>query len=79
MKILRKPEMLEKVGQSYASVWRQMQAGTFPQPVQLGPNSVGWLESEIDNHIASLPRGHLNLETHKAKVRRLKLAAGNAI
>ena len=27
---------------------RMMRAGTFPQAVQLGPNSAAWVEEEVD-------------------------------
>lgn len=34
-------------------LWRLEKAGRFPRRMKLGPNSVGWLESEIDEWIAS--------------------------
>lgn len=35
---------------------RDVRAGKIPPPVELGPNSVGWYEDELDAHIANLPR-----------------------
>jgi prophage regulatory protein len=32
-------------------------AGKFPQRIQLGAASVGWLESEVDEWIRTRPRG----------------------
>jgi prophage regulatory protein len=69
MKILRKPELVAKTGQSYPTTYRQIQAGTFPQPVQLGPNSVGWIEEEIDAWIKSRRRGFIPIETLNAPQR----------
>jgi prophage regulatory protein len=48
MKILRLPTVLDRVGKSKASVYRDEAAGRFPKRIVLGANSVGWLESEID-------------------------------
>lgn len=47
-RVMRKKEVLEIVGLSDVSVWRQEQVGTFPRRIRLGGNSVGWLKSEID-------------------------------
>jgi prophage regulatory protein len=45
--ILRKKALLQKVGLSDATIWRMEKAGKFPKRVQLGGNSVGWLETEV--------------------------------
>jgi prophage regulatory protein len=51
-RIIRKPELFEKIGLSDATIWRMERAGRFPKRVQLGGNSVGWLESEISQWIS---------------------------
>ena len=48
MKILRLPDVLDRVGKSKASIYRDEAADRFPKRIVLGANSVGWLESEID-------------------------------
>jgi prophage regulatory protein len=45
--VMRLPEVIETVGLSRASIYRLMAAGQFPQKVQLGPSSVGWLRHEV--------------------------------
>lgn len=50
--ILRLPEVEKRTGLRRASIYRRAAAGTFPKPVRMGPNSTGWLESEIDSFIA---------------------------
>ena len=35
------------------TLWRWERAGKFPKRVQLGGNSVGWIESEIDAWVAA--------------------------
>jgi prophage regulatory protein len=66
MKILRKPGVLAKTGLSYPTIYRHIQAGTFPQQIELGPNSVGWIEEEIDAWIQSRPRGSIKLGAEKS-------------
>ena len=46
----------ERVGKTRITIWRDVKAGTFPAPIELGPNSVGWYEDEIDDWLASRPR-----------------------
>lgn len=55
-KILREPEVLERTQRSRPQRWRDIRAGKFPAPVQLGPNAVGWFEDEINSWLASRPR-----------------------
>jgi len=62
MNLLRKPAVLKKTGLSYPTIYRKMQAGNFPLPVQLGPNSVAWHENEIDDYIASRPRASIKVK-----------------
>lgn len=50
-RIIRKPEVLAKVGVSDATVRRLELAGRFPKRLRLGPNSVGWLSTEVDEWI----------------------------
>jgi prophage regulatory protein len=51
-RVLRKEELLKKVGLSFGSIERKERAGEFPKRVRLGPQAVGWLESEVDEWIA---------------------------
>jgi prophage regulatory protein len=41
-RIIRLPELLQIIGLSTASLYRQMAEGCFPRPVRLGRNAVGW-------------------------------------
>ena len=47
-RIIRKPELLARIGVSDATIWRWERAGKFPQRLQLGANSVGWFSDEVD-------------------------------
>jgi len=48
-RILRKTEVLYRVGLSDPTVWRAEKAGKFPKRIKLGGNSVGWFESEVND------------------------------
>jgi prophage regulatory protein len=47
--ILRMPAVRQKAGYaSSTSVYNGVRNGTFTQPVQIGPKTVGWPEHEVD-------------------------------
>ncbi len=48
LRILRRRQVEDRVGLSCSTIYASVAAGTFPKPIQLGAQSVGWLESEID-------------------------------
>ena len=52
MRILRRDEVTKKIGLEKSAIYQMMAEGTFPRQIRLGPMSVGWLESEIDQWIA---------------------------
>ena len=43
-------------GKSRVQLWRDVCAGSFPAPIELGPNSIGWFKAEIEAWKASRPR-----------------------
>jgi len=47
MKLLRLPEVMNMTGLSRSSLYRRIQAGTFPRPVSLGGRSVAWVDEEV--------------------------------
>ena len=53
IRFLRFSEVQAKIGLSRSSLWRMERANLFPKRKRLGQNSVGWLESEIDEWIAT--------------------------
>jgi prophage regulatory protein len=52
---IRAPELTRKTGLSLSTIGRLEQDGCFPHRRALGPNSVGWLESEINDWLTSRP------------------------
>ncbi len=53
MRFLRIDEVIDKVGLSRPTIWRLERAGEFPRRRQLGRNSVGWVEDEIEQWMQS--------------------------
>ena len=71
-KIIRVGPVMDQTGLSRTQIWRKSRDpdDDFPEPVQLGPNSIGWFQDEISAYLESLPRGYLaqapKLEEHQS-------------
>ena len=52
-RLIRLQEVLERVPLSRTSIYNWINAGTFPRPIKIGPRSVAWLESAVDEWIAN--------------------------
>lgn len=52
-KILRMPIVLDRTGLSRSTVYQRVTEGRFPRPVSLGARAVGWIETEVEEWIAS--------------------------
>ena len=55
-KILRLPEVARLTGMSKGTIHRRYREGTFPRPLKLGVQSIGWRRKDIDDWLESLPR-----------------------
>ena len=55
--ILRLKQVGAETGLSRSSIYRAIQAGTFPSSISLGPRSVGWRRGDIDAWLAN-PSGY---------------------
>jgi len=54
LRLLSKGEVLERVGVSFPSLWKWMNAGKFPRSRELGGKSA-WLEHEVNAWILARP------------------------
>ena len=54
-KLIREPEVVQRVGLSPSTIRRLEKAGQFPKRRECGANSVAWLDAEISQWIASRP------------------------
>lgn len=53
-RFLSLPEVQHIAGnKSRVTIWRWVRDGIFPKPRQIGPNSIAWLESELDEWVES--------------------------
>ena len=48
MRILSRKEVSEKTTLCRTSLYMMAKNGTFPKPIKLGPQSIGWIETEGD-------------------------------
>ena len=55
-RIIKGSVVCDRTGKTRVTLWRGVRAGTFPAPLELGPNSVGWYEDEVVAWLASRPR-----------------------
>ncbi len=51
LSILRRKQVESCTGLSRSTIYERVKAGTFPAPVHLGPQSVGWIEAEIEEFL----------------------------
>nr|WP_196239654.1 AlpA family transcriptional regulator [Klebsiella michiganensis] len=49
--LLRLKQVEEKTGLKRSQIYLYMKEGAFPRSIKIGPASVAWLESEIDDWI----------------------------
>ncbi len=55
LKMLRLPEVMDKVGLKTSKIYDMMAEGTFPRSRLITGRSVGWFEHEIDEWLLSRP------------------------
>jgi predicted DNA-binding transcriptional regulator AlpA len=53
-RLISKPEVLDRVGVTYPTLWAWMRDGKFPRSRELGGKSC-WVESEVAEWITSRP------------------------
>jgi prophage regulatory protein len=53
VRILRLPEVINRVGLKRAAIYLYVKQGQFPKQVNLGLRAVGWIEHEIDAWVAA--------------------------
>ncbi len=51
--LIKLPEVKDITRRSRSRIYGDMQAGTFPKPVKIGPRSVAWVATEINDWLAA--------------------------
>jgi prophage regulatory protein len=57
-RLMSRREVLDHVGVSYPTLWRWMQAGSFPRSRTIG-GKIAWIEAEVEKWINELPVARL--------------------
>jgi prophage regulatory protein len=60
--ILRRKQLEARTGRSKSSLYADIQAGLFVEPIRIGARAVGWLEHEADTIIAARAAGASDTE-----------------
>ena len=47
-RLMRRPEVLARVGLSSSTLYEMIASGDFPAPIPIGRQAVGFLESEVE-------------------------------
>lgn len=59
LRFIRCPEVEHRTGKGRSTIYASIKRGnkrfdpTFPTPIRIGPGSVAWVESEVDDWIKS--------------------------
>lgn len=53
MRLLRIREVIARTGRTRSRIYEDISKGEFPQPVKIGGQAIAFVESEIDDWIAS--------------------------
>ena len=54
-RVLRLREVCERYGLGRSTVYRLMDQGQFPKPIQLGPQAVAWRVEDLEAWLESRP------------------------
>lgn len=55
-RLLRLPEVIDRVGLRRSAIYQRMSEGRFPKSRSLGPKCAVWVEAEIDEWIQAVAR-----------------------
>lgn len=55
-RLLRLPEVMERVGLRRSAIYQRMSEGRFPKSRSLGPKCSVWVEAEINEWVVSVCR-----------------------
>lgn len=51
--IIRLKGVMAKTGLARSTIYAKLAEDVFPEPINLGPSAVGWVEQEIDDWLTS--------------------------
>ncbi|OZC35129.1 AlpA family transcriptional regulator [Marinobacter vinifirmus] len=51
MRVLRLTEVQDKTGLARSTLYKYVDAGTFPGPIYLGGRATGWIDAEVHERL----------------------------
>ncbi len=63
IRILRLPQVMDRVGLKRAAIYHHMAQGKFPQHIALSDRAVGWVEQEINAWLIARIEARANKKT----------------
>jgi prophage regulatory protein len=73
LRLLKLPQVLDRVPVSKSTWWSGVASGRFPKPVSLGPRSKAWLEEDVNSLILTLIAQSSQDQISKPKSRKAHL------
>jgi prophage regulatory protein len=55
-RVITRPMLQKRLSKGKSTLYRWIKNGDLPAPRRIGPGSVGWLESEINQWLRDRPR-----------------------
>jgi prophage regulatory protein len=52
-RLIRLPEVIQRTGKKRSTIYQNVKNGQMPAPIKIGEKAVCWVESEIEDWIAS--------------------------
>jgi prophage regulatory protein len=49
--VIKLPAVVDQTSLSRTTIYRLISQGTFPAPIKIGPNAVGWLQQDVSEYI----------------------------
>lgn len=50
-RVIKLPAVVDQTSLSRTTIYRLISQGTFPAPIKIGPNAVGWLQQDVSEYI----------------------------
>lgn len=50
-RVIKLPTVIDQTSLSRTTIYRLISQGTFPAPIKIGPNAVGWLQQDVSEYI----------------------------
>ncbi len=52
-RLIKLPEVMQRTGKKRSTIYANVKAGLMPAPIKIGEKAVCWVETEIEEWIAS--------------------------